>query len=650
MTIAVDRDVEDRKGSVAGSVCSAVGSDGQPIRRLSLVSIALSSAATSMNNPAGLSVKLSVNHSAASLMKDPGDDDCGADKIRPWWMIIEKNPVVWLKEMNGIFGVKLMVLLFCVQHLCKGFMMQLVYSPQQYVYKAYHVPAPQVQIYNGATMLPWAMKPIMGLLSDAVPIFGYRKFPYMVFCSAVGLVSVIVVCVTNTETISVEAVVACFFCMQYFLSTTDLLSEAKYSEELKRKPENGPDLMSFVWGGMAFWSLLATAMAPALIKYGLRTSYWVCLFPMIVTFYPIAANFLKEKKMSPKMVKKTNLRLVRQPEAFMLCIVMFLGVVTLSGFGLFLSNIYLNAIASACLGFIMLVSFSLVLPPTVAKVNGFFLIQSSMKLSISGAAFYFYTDTAEQYPEGPHFSQDFYLGVLGVSSSVCSVIGIITYQRWFRHYKYISLLLGVNFFFATLNVFDIVVFLRVNDVVGISDEVFVLGGTCFENLIHQWMWMPGIVILAQMVQPGMEATMYALLAGCHNLGNTVSSNMGAVMLDLFGVVPKGVPNESHTFKYLWVCSLCSTLLPLITCVLMPYMLPHSRQDEKIEFQLELTPYQKYMGMTIEDVKARIERFAQEDKDTEEEEKRNSALVTELPEEEKAKVERVDPPVRPEPVV
>ena len=31
--------------------------------------------------------------------------------------------------------------------------------------------------------LPWALKPVFGLVSDAVPIYGQRRKPYLVICS-----------------------------------------------------------------------------------------------------------------------------------------------------------------------------------------------------------------------------------------------------------------------------------------------------------------------------------------------------------------------------------------------------------------------------------------------------------------------------------
>eukprot|EP00959_Pyramimonas_sp_CCMP1952_P431962 9046278-Pyramimonas_sp.AAC.1 len=63
-------------------------------------------------------------------------------------------------------------------------------------------------------------------------------------------------------------------------------------------------------------------------------------------------------------------------------------------------------------------------------------------------------------------------------------------------------------------------FARVNVWLGIPDKALVLGLSTFEEILEQWQWMPQVVILAKLCPKGMEATMYALLAGCHNLGFT----------------------------------------------------------------------------------------------------------------------------------
>merc|ERR1719428_2746365 len=100
-------------------------------------------------------------------------------------------------------------------------------------------------------------------------------------------------------------------------------------------------------------------------------------------------------------------------------------------------------------------------------------------------------------------------------------------------------------------------------------------------MIDQWNWMPSVVILSQLCPRGLEATMYALLAGCYNLGNALSDYMGAYLLEVFEVRPSGANNESAQFANLWKCSVIGTLLPMLTLVMLPYLIPDARQTEKL---------------------------------------------------------------------
>ena len=52
---------------------------------------------------------------------------------------------------------------------------------------------------------------------------------------------------------------------------------------------------------------------------------------------------------------------------------------------------------------------------------------------------------------------------------------------------------------------------------------------------------------------------YALLAGCHNLGGTIASSCGALMLQHLGVNPNGGKNETKQFDKLWIASLMSSV-------------------------------------------------------------------------------------------
>merc|ERR1719350_2632214 len=128
---------------------------------------------------------------------------------------------------------------------------------------------------------------------------------------------------------------------------------------------------------------------------------------------------------------------------------------------------------------------------------------------------------------------------------------------------------------------DVVMFSRLNIRIGIPDHIFVLGASVFQTIIGQWMWMPGVVILSQLCPKGMEATMYALLAGCHNLGNTIASSCGALVLELLGVNPTGGAHESEQFDRLWVASAISIVMPMLTLILLPWLIPNVRQTDKL---------------------------------------------------------------------
>merc|ERR1719478_28540 len=107
--------------------------------------------------------------------EDPSNGDQESAKVPLPWS--EKDPLMkksapprcdlfgvrsWLRELKNTFGLRLLILLFAVQHCLKGFSDSFSGKAVPYMFKAYGVPAPQAQVFTGVAMLPWAMKPIIG--------------------------------------------------------------------------------------------------------------------------------------------------------------------------------------------------------------------------------------------------------------------------------------------------------------------------------------------------------------------------------------------------------------------------------------------------------------------------------------------------------
>eukprot|EP00930_Biecheleria_cincta_P080647 TRINITY_DN6901_c0_g1_i6.p1 TRINITY_DN6901_c0_g1~~TRINITY_DN6901_c0_g1_i6.p1 ORF type:complete len:584 (-),score=47.12 TRINITY_DN6901_c0_g1_i6:136-1887(-) len=480
-------------------------------------------------------------------------------------------PRDWLNTLSDHFGHRLLVTLFVVQHVQKGFTSSLLDAARPYLYKSYGTPAPQVQVYNSVVSLPWDMKPMIGLLSDVLPIGGYHKGPYMVGACVFGCMACLLV-----------AFVICSCCTNLHFSTCDLLSEANYAEKIQKSPKHAPALLTYVWFGMTLSGLAASLFSGSLIEsVGPRTPYLIAALPIIATLIPVGMGFLEEQKQTGQDVQETRTRYCEQWEVCMLCFLMFGCSVVLFCCGLIFEDPVVNAIVAMIIAAVVLISFSLVLSPLIAKFNAFVLVSNIVCLSTSGASFYFYTDTPAQYPEGPNFQPVFYNTVVGTLGSICSLAGIYFYQRYLSSWKYRDLFLFTQMLASALGSLDVLMFARVNVKLGVPDHLLVLGLSVFEPIVRQWMQMPSIVILSHLCPEGMEATMYALLAGCSNLGGTISSNLGAFLLDRMGCLPAGKIRESAQFENLWVAAAISTVLPLLVQLVSLGLIPDAYQNERL---------------------------------------------------------------------
>jgi len=492
------------------------------------------------------------------------------------------SPIRFLQELQDHFGYKLLALLFIVQHNLKGLSSAYFGRAQPYLLKAYHVPGPQMQIVSGIVRLPWALKPIIGLVSDVLPIGGYNKAPYMLFVSVLGAASCVMIGILPKQALSITAIMVFGFCFNLQVSTCDLLSEAKYAEKMQRSPSKGSSLLTYVWFGMNVAGFVATITSGTLIhQLGPKVLFLVAAVPAAFTIYPVLMGYLEETKLSDEQLRENRARYLQQKEACGLCVLMLISSIAVMVCGLISRDPVVNCIVAVCVGMSMLVCFSLVLSPVIAKFNAFSLIQTALSLSTGGASFYFYTDTPEQYPEGPHFSDFFYNSVLGTVGTVFSLIGIFSYQRYMSNWKYRNLFIITNVTLSIFSAFDIMMYARLNKKIGVPDHVLVFGLNCIETVIAQWQWMPQVVILSYLCPKGMEATMYALLAGCHNMGGLIANSCGALMLSWLNVKPRGEAGESAQFENLWVASTVSTVLPLLAILILYWLIPDARQNEKI---------------------------------------------------------------------
>lgn len=513
----------------------------------------------------------------APFLPESGDGTASRDGCV--WSI---PPLPFLVDLSRTFGSKLLTILFVAQHLVKGFALSMAGSAMVYVYRALKVNGPRQQIFASVTQLPWAMKPIFGLTSDNLPIFGYNKAPYIVLTSIIGTAAFVILGFIDLTSVMPEYVVLAFFVVNVQISTADLLTEAKYAARIREIPASGPDLLTYVWFGINLAGLCAILITGPLLAHVGTQSPFLVAAPFAALLIPfVLFNFLDETRQTPAQISDRRAETLRQPVLLGLSLLMFAGTVILSVVGLVYESPALNAATAATVGSVVLIAFSTFLSPMVAKVNAFFLIQTAMGLDISGASYYFFTDGKDEFEDGPHFSEVFYVTVLGVVSSLMSLVGLALYNRFMKTWSYRRLLLMANLISCALGFLDVILFARLNKKWGIPDKVFVIGSSVSQTMVYQWMWLPGVIFLSQLCPEGVEATMYALLAGCHNLGSTIAASCGALMLHHLGVQPNGDKGEGAQFDKLWQASLVSTCMTVGALVLLPILIPDVKQTDAL---------------------------------------------------------------------
>jgi len=483
--------------------------------------------------------------------------------------------------LRNAYGGRYLLAVICYNHVLKGFVLMYAYTSLDFVLRSFHVGGPQMQVYKSVALLPWVLKPLLGIISDSLPICGYRKNPYIVAATFIGMPSFLLVGLCG-QALGLEATVAAFFGMSVQISACDLLADAATAERLRQVPGQGPAMMAFVSGGTTVADIVATATVGSVLqRLGPRGPALLCSVPSGLMLLPALTNCLGERRRSQEETRKMRSSLSMQVEVLMLVAVVAVGSLTLviacaTQLNLFTKLMTVGGVAAGVVG-----AFTALLNPTIGLMNAFFFLQSSSAISVEGGSFYFFTDDPTSFPLGPHFSVWFYTTGLGLAGNACGLLGLWAYGRYMTRWRYRSIFALSNTLWCIVSIVNALVFTRRNLQLGIPDHTFVLGGTVLQNIFERWTYVPGGVLLSQLCPQGMEATMFALLAGCHNLGRSVASYLGSFMLTYLQVSPSGLPHEELQFTRLWQAAACQALAPLLTLWLLPRMIPDAVQTDRI---------------------------------------------------------------------
>lgn len=540
-------------------------------------------------------------------------------------------------ELYVLLGKKFLCITILVEHVLQAFVAGggsggLIGAPILLILSSFNLPATRMQILETVAMSPWQLKPIVGMLSDGLYIGGYNKMPYMIVTALTGMLSAVAL-VSFFPVSELHFTLFVFFIVLP-ISTSDLLLEARYVEKTRDNSDARHTLKTFIHFCSGICQLLSIGVVGLLIMYKVPLE-WLYLSP-VLPFLLVAvltyANWIGEsmynnarpltnvlcnccwfkdyrftsidrknasplERMEPSESSKFNYITRTTPviaidtekikenwKVVLLAVIIgstsiltsMMGILELSTTSLFFASLFCE--------FLMIACFYALLERRVAKILTFMVIQNMFSISLRAATFFFYTDPVEAYPEGPHFTRQFYVSVMGGLGILVSLVGVFIYGAFMHNAKYRLIFAITTILFMIACIPDILLFQRWNIAVGIPDTTFVLGSEVAKVIIGELNAMPfGVLMLGLCkLSPGMEASLYAIMAGASNLGGAFSSYKGAAVLEWLDIRPSGnMTGESHQFDKLYIASAISLVIQIVPFFAIWFLVPNARQSDDV---------------------------------------------------------------------
>jgi folate/biopterin transporter len=382
----------------------------------------------------------------------------------------------------------------------------------------------------GIVALPWIIKPLFGFLSDGLPIFGYRRRPYLVLSGIIGTVSWIALATVVHSPIAATCAIALG---SLSVAISDVIVDSLVVERARVESQaEAGSLQALCWGTTAVGSLITAYFSGLLLEhFTTRTVFEItALFPLIVS---AAAWFISEVPVEKVTDVNHNWLTVKDQ---------------------------IKQLRQA------ITQKSIWLPTAFV-----FIWQAT---PTADAAFFFFTTNELGF-------QPEFLGRVRLVTSIASIVGIWLFQRYFKTVPFRVIFGWSTLLSAVLGMTMLLLVTHANRSLGIGDRWFSLGDSLVLTVMGQIAYMPVLVLAARLCPPGVEATLFALLMSVSNLASMVSYQLGAGLMHLLGIA-------QNNFDNLWILVIIanlSTLLPL------PFLhwLPDKETPQPLDSDKGITP-------------------------------------------------------------
>ncbi len=402
---------------------------------------------------------------------------------------------------------------------------------------------------NSIIHIPWAIKPILGLITDLLPIFGYRRKVYIILCGIINLMCwLYMTFYTNTATMACVMI----FLINLTLSFCSVLGEAVVVELSKMETEDqeskAKDLVSLFFLARTVGELLSSYLKGLFVDImPLRTIFFIGSFIpvlLVISGFMLIENKSNESN-SLQEEEQTNL-MERQSESQ--------SEPTQPNPQT--KNLFQEFMTFICQKYILIpLMFIIVFKATPSYYDPFFyFITNELKINA--------TD----------------LGKISFFSTIAILIAILVYKTYMKNFNFKNMIIigTIISFFISFACFLLV--LRVNIKMGISDFWLLLFTNSFLSMVGEFVLLPILSLACVLCPKNLEGTVYSVFMSSLNLGGILSSLNGGILTSMMGISTKNYDN----LHWLVFVSKISSLLPLpmLCCIDDKYFHSEKKEEKK----------------------------------------------------------------------
>lgn len=371
------------------------------------------------------------------------------------------------------------------------------------------------------TNLPWLLKPILGIITDFIPICGYRRKVYLILTGVINSLCWVLMSYFTNSIANVTILLTVVNCT---LSMSTVIGQATVVELSKEKGNDSKNLIS-LYSFFKFVGVLCSSFFKGFLveKFSIRVVFVVASILPLVLF--VSGVMLVEKRYGYLEKEEKEEKLINTNEKKKE------------------DSLFHKLIVFYCQKKILIptsfIIFLLWAPPGYEQ-----------------PLFYFNSEVLHFTPK------DF--GYLFLCSTIVSLIIIQIYKRFLLKLEF-SIIVSfarIGYFLSILVHYSIIQ--RYNLKYGIPDFYAMMLGNSLQNSMRELTLLPVFSLAVSLCPKNLEGTIYSVFMSAITLGSQFGAVTGSFLTNYLSITKGNYDNLWILIKYL----LCITLLPLpILCIL-----------------------------------------------------------------------------------